>query len=131
MAGVELVEQMEDPCPALERLVELEMELRDPLHPEPLAELVPDERHRPAHRDDRRTAALGRADDADADLRVAEVGLRLDARDRGEPDPRVVDLLRQDRPDLLAEELVDPVRPGRHRAAPIECRVNVSSEGPG
>ena len=45
---LDLVEQVQDPRPALERLVELEVELRDPLQPEPLPELVADERHRPA-----------------------------------------------------------------------------------
>ena len=50
VAGLQLVEQMQDPRSALQRLVELEMELRDPLQPQALAELVPDERHLPAHR---------------------------------------------------------------------------------
>ena len=54
--------------------------------------------------------ALGRlADDADPDLGVAQVVGRLDTRDRREPDPRIRDLTTHDRPDLLAQELVDPL----------------------
>ena len=53
--------------------------------------------------------ALGRlADDADPDLRMAQVGGRLDVRDRREPDPRIRDLTADDRADLLPQELVDP-----------------------
>ena len=42
-------------------------------------------------------------------------GGRLDARDRREPDPRVRDLTADDRPDLLAEKLVDPLGSLAHR----------------
>ena len=53
------------------------------------AQLVPDERHRPLERHDRRRRARRLADDADPDPGVAEVRRRLDPGDRGEPDPRV------------------------------------------
>ena len=42
--------------------------------------------------------SLGRPDHADLHLGVAQVRRRLDVGDRGEPDLRVVDLPRQDRP---------------------------------
>ena len=67
----------------------------------PLAELVPDERHRPADRRDRGAALVRRPDDAHRDLGVAQIRLRLDAGDGREPDLRVVDLPGQDRRDLL------------------------------
>jgi len=46
----QLVEEAQDARSALERLIELEVELRDALQPQPLAELVTDERHRPTER---------------------------------------------------------------------------------
>ena len=91
------------------------VELRDALEPEPLAELVPDERHRPPERRERCLAFRRLADDADPDLGMAQVRRRLDVGDRDEADPRVGDLAGQDRPDLLAQELVDPVGALRHR----------------
>ncbi len=45
-------------------------------------------------------------------------GVRLDIGDRHEPDARIRDVPRQDRPDLLAQELIDPVRPLAHRTLP-------------
>ena len=59
--------------PALGGVVEVDVQVRDALDPQPLAELVPDERHRVAERLDG-GVALGRlADDADPDLGVAQV----------------------------------------------------------
>ena len=80
VARLELVEELQDARAALERVVELEVELRDALDPQPLAELVADERHRPAQRGERRLPLLGLADDADPDLGMAQVRRRLDAR---------------------------------------------------
>src|SRR6185369_16744195 len=122
MAGLELVEQVEDARPPLERLVEREMELGDALHAQALPELVADERHVTAHRGDRGPPHLDRTDHAHEDLRVAQVRLRLDAGDRGESDLRIVHLPGQDRIDLLTEELVDPISPGGHRALPESAR---------
>ena len=94
--------------PALGRVVELDVEVRDPLDPEPLAQLVPDERHRVAQRRDR-GVALGRlADDAHPDLGVAQVRRRLDLGDRGEPDPRIGHV-------------------PRRRSTPISCRSSSST----
>ena len=101
--------------PALGRVVELDVQVRDPLDAQRLAELVPDERHRVPERGHARLA-LGRlADDADPDLGVAQVRRRLDRRDRREPDPRIRDVTRHDRPDLLPQELVDPIGSLAHR----------------
>ena len=61
----ELVEQLENACSALHAVVEFEVEHRDALQPEPLPELVADERHRPAERSERLIALIGLADDAD------------------------------------------------------------------
>src|SRR3954447_10080179 len=91
------------------------MQVRDPLDPEPLAELVPDERHRVTQRRDR-GIALGRLpDDAHPDLGVAEVGRRLDLGDRDEPDPRIRHIPTDDLADLLPQELVDTLCSLAHR----------------
>ena len=52
--GLELVEELEDARPALDRVVELDVQVRDPLDPQPRAELVADERHRVLERGERR-----------------------------------------------------------------------------
>ena len=46
---------------------------------------------------------------------MAQVRRRLDLGDRREPDPRIRDLTRDDRPDLLPQELVDPLGSLAHR----------------
>ena len=104
--GLELGEELEDPRAALGRVVEVDVQVRDPADPEPPAQLVADERHRVAQRGDRRVA-LGRlADHADPDLGMAQVLRGLDRRDRGKADPRIRDLPGQDRPDLLPQQLI-------------------------
>ena len=55
------------------------------------AELMAYERHRPPERGDRLGPLLRLADDADPDLRVAQIGRRLDLRDRRKPDARIRD----------------------------------------
>ena len=62
-----------------------------------LPELVLDERHRPTERRKRRLPIRRLADDADEDLRMAQVGRRLDACHRREADPRIGDLAGDDR----------------------------------
>ena len=95
--GLELVEQLQDARAALGGVVEPDVEVGDPLDAQRPAQLVPDERHRPAERRDGRVA-LGRlADHADPDPRMAQVRRRLDVGDRREPDPRIGDLPGEDR----------------------------------
>jgi hypothetical protein len=53
--------------------------------------------------------ALGRLADDAHHLRMAQVRRRLDRRDRRETDARVGHVLRDDRPDLLPQQLVDPI----------------------
>ena len=128
--GLELGQQLEDPRTALGRVVQVDVQVRDAPDPEPPAQLVADERHRVAQRRDRRVA-LGRlADDADPDLGVAQVLRGLDDGDRGEADPRIRDLPRQDRADLLPQQFVDALcslahATGYRRAA----RMGRSGEG--
>ena len=95
--------------PALHRVVEPDVELGDAPDPQPPAELVADEPHRVLERAERLLPVGPAADHAHPDLRVAEVRRRLDVGDRHEPDPRVGDLLREERADLLAQELVDAI----------------------
>jgi len=116
VAQLQLVEEAKDARPPLERLVELEMEFRDALQPEPLAELVTDERHRPAERPKGLLATLRLTDDADEDLGMAEIRSRLDPGDRRKPDPRIGDLAGNDRGDLLPQKFVDSVRSGGHES---------------
>ena len=108
--GFELGEQLEDARAALGGVVELDMEVRDPLDPQARAELVPDERHRRDAAPPRsRVRSAGWPMTLTQTLRVAEVRRRLDRGDRGEPDPRIRDVPRDDRPDLLPQELIDPL----------------------
>ncbi len=104
------------------------MEHRDPLDPEPLTQLVADERHGPAERRDGLESFRGLADDADPHLRMAQVPVRLDLGDRGEAHPRVGDIARDDAADLLAQEFVHPFRSLAHRppAAPGTGRTLLS-----
>ena len=119
-------EELEDPGAALGGVVEMDVQVRDPLDPQALAELVPDERHGVAQRLDRGIAFGRLADDAHPDLGVAQVRGRLDLRDRDEPDPRIRHITRDDRADLLAEQLVDPFGSLAHaRAQFAEARLTV------
>ena len=56
----------------------------------------------------------GLPDEAHPDPGRAQVRRRLDVGDGHEPDPRILDVLRQDRPDLLPQQLIDPISPCRH-----------------
>jgi hypothetical protein len=115
MAGLELIEQAQDASPTFRGVIELHVERRDALDPEPVAELALDEPRRPLERDHRRPPLVLGSDHADPDPGVPEVRRRLDVGDGREPDPRIRDLPFQDRADLLAQELVDAVRPLAHR----------------
>jgi hypothetical protein len=114
---LELVEELQDAGAALGRRVEPDVEVGDPAEPHATAELVADERHRPAERGERRGALLGLADDAHPDAGVREVRRGLDVGDRHEPYPGVGDLAGEDRADLLAEQLVDALGALAHRVA--------------
>ena len=87
-----LVKQAQDPRAAVGGLVEVDVQVRDPLDAEGPAQLVTDERHRVLQGGHRRVPLSRLADHADPDPRVAQVGRRLDRRDRREPDPRIRDV---------------------------------------
>ena len=114
-AGLELGEQLEHAGAALDRVVAAQLELRDAPQPDPRAELVAHERHRVLERLHRLLALRRLPDDADPDARDAEVRRGLHVGDRHEPDPRVLDVLGQDRADLLAQQLIDPIGSRSHR----------------
>ena len=107
LAELDVVQELQDAGAALGGVVELDVEVRDAPQAQPRPELVADERHRPAERLHGRGPFRGLPDDADPDLRVAQVRRRLDARDRHEPDPRIRDIASHDRRDLLSQKLVD------------------------
>ena len=115
LARLELGEELEDARAALGGVVEVDVEVRDALDPQALAELVPDERHGVAERGHGGIAFGRLADDADPDLGVPQVRRRLDLGDRDEPDPRIRHVPRHDRADLLPQELVDPFGSLAHR----------------
>src|SRR5207344_1629595 len=75
-----------------------------------------------AQRGERLVALRGLADDAHPDLRMAEVRRRLDRGDRREPDPRIRDLPRDDLPDLLPQQLIDPLGSLAHGLM-LPCRL--------
>ena len=105
--GLELVEEVQKTRPPLGRVVEPDVELRDPPDPQPAAQLVADIAHRLLQRAQRLVAIGLAADHAHPYLGVPEIRRRLDVGDRREPDARVRELLGEQRPDLLAQELVD------------------------
>lgn len=105
----QFAQQAQDACSALRRIVDLDMEVGDPSDPQASAKLVPHERHRPAKGRDRRITLGGLTDDAHPDLGMPQVGRGLDRGDRGKPDTRVSDVPGHDRPDLLPEQLVNPL----------------------
>jgi hypothetical protein len=119
---LELVEELQHPRPTLDRVVELEVELGDPLQAEALAQLVANERHCPPERLQGGLPIARLTDDADGHAGMTEIGRRLDAGDRGEPDPGIVEVAGQDRRHLLPEKLVDPRGSLRHRAASARRR---------
>ena len=88
------------------------------LMPQPLAQLVADERHRVTQRLDRGIALGGLADDADPDLGMPKVRRRFDLGDGDEADPWVGDVPRHDRADLLPKQLVDPLGSLAHEDRP-------------
>jgi hypothetical protein len=92
----------------------MDVEIGDALEPECLAELVTDERHGVLERGRGRLALRPLADDADPDLGMPQVGRRLDRRDRRESDPRIRHVPRDHSPDLLPQELIDPICPLAH-----------------
>jgi hypothetical protein len=109
LSRVELGEELEDARATLGGLVEVHVQVRDPLDPEPLPELVPDERHSVTQRRDGGISFSRLPDDAHPDLGVAEVGRRLDLGDGDEPDTRIRHIPTDDLADLLPQELVDPL----------------------
>jgi hypothetical protein len=119
---LELVEQLEDACSALGGVIELDMEVWDPLQPQRPAELVPHERHRPAQGRDCFRTLPRLADHAHPYLGMAQIGRRLDLRDGGEPHPGIRHLTTHDPPDLLPEKLIDAIRPLRHGTYEPPCR---------
>jgi hypothetical protein len=54
---------------------------------------------------------------------------RLDLGDRREPDPWIGDLAGDDLPDLLSEQLVDPVSPLTHERSSIVMVLPCRSHG--
>jgi hypothetical protein len=114
-AGLQLGEELQDPCAALGRLVDPEVQLRDPAKVQSLAEEPSHVGHRAAQCGEAGGSLVRLADLADPDLGVTQVGHRLDVGDRREPDRGIVDILGEDRPDLLAQQRVDPIGPLGHR----------------
>ncbi len=115
VAPLELLEDPEHARPPLGRLVERHVEGRDPPDAQTAAELMADVAHRALEGGDGLRALRRAADDADADARMAQVRRRLDGGHGREADVRILDVLRQDAPDLLPQELVDPLGPLAHR----------------
>ena len=117
LARAELVEELQDARPAFGRVVELDVEIGDAPDPERLAQLVPDERHRPAEGGDGRRLLAGwpmTLTQTRAWRRSGVVSTRVIVAN---PIARIRDLPGHDRPDLLPEQLVDPVGALAHGTA--------------
>ena len=92
------------------------MEVRDPLEPQPGAELTADEDHRVLERRERFGSLVVAPDDAHPDLGMPKVRRGLDLGDGGEADPGIGHLALEHRPDLLAQEFVEAVGSLGHRS---------------
>jgi hypothetical protein len=121
-AFLDLVQQAQDARPALRRVVEPNVELGDPLQPQSVTELAAHERHRPAEGFHRGVAFLWLADDADPDQGMPKIGRGLDVGDRGEADPRIRHLSRDDLGDFLAKQLVQLFRALAHLELPCDVQ---------
>jgi hypothetical protein len=115
VAFLDLVEQMEQPRPALGCVVEANVELGDPPQAQARPELAPHERHRPVQGLDRRVPLFGLADHADPQLGVPQVGSGFNVGHGHEADPRIGYFAGENLPDLLAKELIDAISSLRHR----------------
>src|SRR5829696_7287666 len=98
----ELIDQPRHADAVFDRGIVVKGQLRSPLQSELLRQ--PRLEHAVGRREplERARALAVRAENADEDVRLAEVGRRTDARDRHEPDPRILQLshrLRQHGPD--------------------------------
>src|SRR5687768_16734872 len=82
--GVELPENLLDPVPLFDRLVEEERQLRDPLQIETLADLTPEERGRPAERAGRFVPRLCVANRRVVHARLLQIRRHLDVSNRQE-----------------------------------------------
>src|SRR5262245_29754351 len=116
----ELIDQLRHPHPPLDRRIVLEGQLGGPLQPElpcdprlehAVGRLEPGKRPR---------ACSPPAKDAHEDRGVTEVGGGLDAGDRYEADPRVLQLEHGLR-EQLPQRLVDPSHAVTHRGAPAQA----------
>ena len=101
--------------PRSARVVELEVELRDPLQPQPLAELVAHERHRAPERAIVACRVGRPTDDATHTLAWRRSGVVSTLVTVTNPIRGIGDLPREDGADLLAQQLVEPLGSLGHR----------------
>src|SRR2546421_10363391 len=109
----ELIDQLCHADPALDRGIVFERQLRRPLHPQLLCETPLENAVRRLEAREALLPFLLGSEDADVDARLTQVGRRLHAGDRDEPDPGVLQLsdrLRQH----LADGFVDSSHPIGH-----------------
>src|SRR5688500_4415253 len=106
---LDLSEQLEDTVAGLDRVVVPDHELRNVPDRQAAAELSAQPWGGIGQRLERLIALVLAAEDADPDLGRAEVACGLDARDRGEPDARVLHLTLQQLHQLLPDLAVEPI----------------------
>src|SRR6266511_568748 len=113
----ELIDQLGHPDPPLDRWIVFERQLGSAFHPQ----LAREERLQHSVRScETLQAALAlalRAEHRDEDAGVTEIGRRLDAGDRDEPDPRVLQLGER-RSEYLLDRLVHSSHPLSHPGPP-------------
>src|SRR6266540_4401531 len=97
----ELIDKSRHPDATLDRRIVLKGQLGGPLHPELARDVPLEQAVRGTQALQRLLALLLRAEDADEDARVAEIGGGLDGGDRDEPDPGILELDERLRQDLL------------------------------
>jgi hypothetical protein len=109
---MEFLNQPLDALTARDRFVVVEVQLGGPAQAQAACQLVAKERGRPLQGASgvapRAIVAEGRV----VDTRHLQVGADLDVGHREEPDSGILDLVPENRPEILANLLAEPHRPG-------------------
>ena len=115
IAGVEIVQELLDPVLAGDGLVVDELELRDAPQTKAGSNLTAQERNRPLQAARRVAARPVVAERSEEHASVLQIRRHLNARDRDEPDARVVNVAREQLAELAADLVGDALWTGTLR----------------
>ncbi len=127
-ACVKLVEDPLDPILAGDRIVVDEPELGRALESQPGSDLPAQERRRPAERSCARFAGLCVAEHRIQDAGHLQIGADLDARQRDEADPGIVNLPGEQRRELASDLIGDAIGTGTLGHGKFWCRAGLRAQ---